>query len=279
MLILWIILSIICFIYGIMIASLNSGGLFFIFWFLLAAVFAVFAVAVRFHWWAILPKVLKRIFIICVIAACAVFVAIEGLILSGFGVKSPKGLDYITVLGAQVHDYGPSVVLKYRLDTAIDYLNANPETICIVSGAKGFNEPFTEAEGMARYLQQQGIPSERILRDDLAENTTGNIKYTMEIIEARESLTDNPNAPTQTDSESPVNNLPKQNKQITLGIVTNNFHMFRSLHIAKAYTQKEGITNVSVSGISSPSKALYLPNNMAREFFGVVKDFVLGNLK
>ncbi len=277
MLILWIILSIICFIYGIMIASLNTGGLFFIFWFLLAAMFAVFAVAVRFCWWAILPKVLKRIFIICVIAACAIFAMVEGLILSGFGVKSTKGLDYITVLGAQVHDYGPSVVLKYRLDTAIHYLNENPETVCIVSGAQGFNEPFTEAEGMARYLEQRGIPSERILREELAENTTGNIKYTMEIIKEKSSLS--PNGSTLTGSESSVNESLPQDKQITLGIVTNNFHLFRALHIAKAYTQKEGFANVSISGISSPSKAFYLPNNMTREFFGVVKDFVLGNLR
>ncbi|MCQ2530229.1 MAG: YdcF family protein [Lachnospiraceae bacterium] len=279
MLILWIILSVICFVYGIMIASLHSGGLFFIFWFVLAAVFALFAVAVRFHWWTLLPKVLKRIFIICVIIGCIFFAAIEGLVISGFRAKSPKDLDYIVVLGAQVHDYGPSVVLKYRLDAAIDYLNENPETVCIVSGAQGFNEPFTEAEGMARYLEQQGIPSDRIIREDLAENTTGNIKYTMEIIEARESLSDSESTSTQTDGETLVNTSSSQDEKITLGIVTNNFHMFRSLHIAKAYTQREGITNVAVSGISSPSRALYLPNNAAREFFGVVKDFVLGNLK
>ncbi|MCQ2513057.1 MAG: YdcF family protein [Lachnospiraceae bacterium] len=273
MLILWIILSVICFVYGIMIASLHSGGLFFVFWFVLAAVFALFAVAVRFHWWTLLPKILKRIFLICVIIGCIFFATVEGLIFSDFGAQSPQELDYIVVLGAQVHDYGPSVVLKYRLDAAIDYLNVNPDTMCIVSGAQGFNEPFTEAEGMARYLEQQGIPSERVIREDLAENTTGNIKYTMEIIEAREA--DGENASPQTVG----NSSPSQDKKITLGIVTNNFHMFRSLHIAKANMQKEGITNITVSGISSPSRALYLPNNAAREFFGVVKDFVLGNLK
>lgn len=202
-----------------------------------------------------MPKVLKRIFIFCVIAGCAFFLAIEGLIISGFREKGPKGLDYIIVLGAQVHEYGPSVVLKYRLDTAIDYLNENPDTVCIVSGAQGINEPFTEAEGMARYLEQMGISRERILREDRAENTTGNIKYSMEIIEEREK------------------------GQVTLGIVTNNFHMFRSMHIAKAYMEKEQVGNVSVSGLSSPSKLLYLPNNMTREFFGVVKDFMLGNMK
>ena len=270
MLIFWIILSIICFIYGIMIASLNSGGLFFIFWFLLAAIFALFAVAVRFHWWAILPKVLKRIFIICVIATCTVFVAIEGLIISGFGVKSPKGLDYITVLGAQVHDYGPSVVLKYRLDTAIDYLNENPETICIVSGAKGFNEPFTEAEGMARYLEQQGISPDRIIREDLAENTTGNIKYTMEIIKAQEALSDNQNALIQTDNESPVNSLTEQDKQITLGIVTNNFHIYRALKIAR---QAGG---ADYHGVYVYTSYLSFPHYILREYCAVCVGLLTG---
>ena len=41
------------------------------------------------------------------------------------------------VLGAQVHADKPSVVLKYRLDEAILYLNENPETVCIVAGGQG----------------------------------------------------------------------------------------------------------------------------------------------
>ena len=48
------------------------------------------------------------------------------------------------VLGAQVHKTRPSLVLQYRLDKAIDYLESNPNTICIVSGGKGANEPFPE---------------------------------------------------------------------------------------------------------------------------------------
>ena len=50
---------------------------------------------------------------------------------------------------------------QYRLDTAIGYLKENPETICIVSGGQGYNEPMTEAEGMARYLEQNGIAAEK----------------------------------------------------------------------------------------------------------------------
>lgn len=72
--------------------------------------------------------------------------------------KGETNLDYVIVLGTQIHESGPSIVLKYRLDAAVLYLNENPGTICIVSGGQGKNEPYSEAEGMAKYLIEKGIP-------------------------------------------------------------------------------------------------------------------------
>ena len=43
--------------------------------------------------------------------------------------------------GSQWKTSGPSYVLQKRLDKAIEYLNANPETKVIVSGGQGYNEP------------------------------------------------------------------------------------------------------------------------------------------
>jgi len=54
--------------------------------------------------------------------------------------------------------------------------------------------------------------------------------------------------------------------------VSNNFHIFRAVQLAKAAGYEE------VYGISARSNLWYLPNNMLREFFGVAKDFVMGNL-
>ena len=59
----------------------------------------------------------------------------------------------------------------------------------------------------------------------------------------------------------------------TVGIVTSNFHAFRAMGIAK----KQGITQVY--GISAETNPIYLPNNMLREFFGVWKDTLFGNMK
>ena len=58
----------------------------------------------------------------------------------------------------------------------------------------------------------------------------------------------------------------------SVGIVTNNFHLFRACGIAR----KSGIEHISA--ILAPSTPLYLPNNLLREFLGVVKDTLAGNL-
>ena len=109
-------------------------------------------------------------------AGIAVAVILCGMILGDFSAKGSQKLDYIIVLGAQVRENGPSVVLKYRLDTAIMYLEENPDTICIVSGGQGKNEPFSEAHGMATYMVQNGVASDRILIEDQSTNTIENIQ-------------------------------------------------------------------------------------------------------
>ena len=67
-------------------------------------------------------------------------------------VKPVKKLDYIIVLGAQVKESGPSVVLRYWLDRTVSYLKENDNTLVIVSGGQGANEKATEASVMKEYL-------------------------------------------------------------------------------------------------------------------------------
>ena len=56
----------------------------------------------------------------------------------------------------------------------------------------------------------------------------------------------------------------------SIGLISNNFHMFRATRIAK----KAGIKNVHP--ISAPDSLLYLPSNLFREFFAVMKGFIKG---
>ena len=239
----WSILAVLCFIYGILVFLTGSGTGFFMVWFLFGVLCSAFAVFSGRGRWKRLSKALRTVLILILIVFLGLFLFVEALILTGFKDTSKKDLDVIIVLGAQVYESGPSVVLKYRLDEAFDYLQENPDTVCIVTGAKGPNEPFSEAEGMRRYLVSRGIKKDRVILEDQALDTKQNITYSMQLFDA---------------------------KNESVGIISNNFHMYRALRLAK----KAGL--LDVSGIPAPSTPLYLPNNMLREFFGVGMYFIRG---
>lgn len=234
-----------CLAYGISIMMLWSGTGFFAVWLVLGVLLLGGAWAAHAGWWEAAPLALRRAAAGIACAALAVCVVTQGLAISSFGSHGPDDLDYVIVLGAQVRDDGPSIVLQYRLDTAADYLQANPKTRCIVSGGQGFNEPEPEAQVMARYLVDKGIDPTRITIENESTNTMENIQNSMAFID------------------------PDVDQ---VGIVTNNFHVFRGTAIAR----KQGIAHVF--GIAAPSSPWYLPNNLLRETFGIAKDFIKGNL-
>ena len=134
---------------------------------------------------------------------------------------------------------------QMRLDTAYDYLVSNPNTQVIVSGGQGADEHVSEAQGMYDYLVGRGIAPERIILENRSRNTSQNINFSSVFL----------------DKESH-----------SVGIVSNNFHIFRATHIAK----KSGYQQVY--GIPAPAELSMQGNNMLREFFGVVKDFLVGNI-
>lgn len=204
------------------------------------------------------PVWFRRGFGVCFLLGLVLFVVVEGLIVSGFAAKGRKNLDYIVVLGAQVKKDRPSKVLAMRLDRAYEYLLENENTIAVVSGGQGSNEPETEAACMKRYLEEKGIASERILMEDKSTNTVENLTFSREVIGQYRKE----NGAKQPDSIS----------EVSVGVISNNFHIFRSVGIAK----KLGYTDVC--GIAASSYLPMQPNNMLREFFGVMKDYLFGNM-
>ena len=192
-----------------------------------------------------LPMWMKISMGIIVSLGLIIFVIVEGLIISGFKDNEDTELDYLVVLGAQLKESGPSRVLQMRLDKAYDYLMEHEDTFVIVSGGKGNDEPDTEAEGMYQYLVKRGIAPERIIKEDKSRNTSQNITFSGAFIDI---------------------------KNDSVGIVSNNFHIFRAVNLAKHAGYKH------VIGMPAPSELTLLPNNMFREFYGVIKDFVMGNL-
>lgn len=229
------IISLITFLYGLFIKAVNSGTNFYLMWILISLFFVVLSLLIYFDIFT-KYKILKKIFIVLISLGLIIFVVIESLIISKMNIKIENNLDYIIVLGAQVKPSGPSIVLKYRLDEAIKYLNENENTLVVVSGGKGINEPDVEANIMKNYLINNGINEEKIIVEDKSHSTKENIINSKQLIE----------------------------KDKNVGIVTNNFHVFRAMQIASE-------NGLNAKGIPSKSTFIYLPNNLLREFFAEIK--------
>ena len=87
------------------------------------------------------------------------------------------------------------------------------------------------------HLKEQGIDASRILLEDKSLNTEQNMEYSKALIKDGASV----------------------------GIITNDFHLFRAKQIARKY----GLDNIC--GIAAKSTPVYLPNNMLREFLAEIK--------
>jgi len=245
--ILFALFGVLCAAYCMFIALfMGYGSYFFLIWGALAVVCLILSVILFYKEFVKkLPRWLKVVSVVCFATGILFFGAIEGTIMTRFSAQANPGADYMIILGAQWKPQGPSYVLQKRLDTAIDYLQENPDTQVIVSGGQGSNEPISEAQGMSEYLIKSGISVERIIKEDNSTSTYENLSFSGELFD-------------------------KANQRVVL--VTSNFHVYRVEQIAKkqGYAQAEGL--------AAPSHPAMVANNMMREFFGVLKDWWIGNM-
>ena len=226
--ILWLILAILCLIYYLSICLVMKkwNSTFSRFW-LMAAVLFMMVHITNYIW-------LKSLVLVII----GFFTGIELLILQAMSQREVPGLPYIIVLGAKVNGTVVSESLRRRLEAAVSYLQANADTKVIVSGSKLHDELITEAEAMKRYLVEHGIEPERILEEDQSFTTKQNLKFSRELME---------------------------DKGAAVGIVTSNYHMYRSL----AYARRLGYQKVY--GIPASCHPVLFVNYMTREFFAVFK--------
>ncbi len=159
--------------------------------------------------------------------------------------RAKKNLDYIIVLGAHVDGIRMTLALLERTRRALLYLKENPRTKAVLSGGRGDGENISEAEAMYRYLTGHGIDGNRLILEEESTSTKENLAFSMKKI----GISD-----------------------CSVGIVTNNFHVWRGAAIAR----KCGFREVAMipSRYRSWRLLIYIP----REILAIIKDKLMGNL-
>ena len=240
--ILWVLAGISLLYFLILLLGFSITSLFLYFWLAFAVGLGGLALF-REHFQV--PLYVKVIFWTTAMACLILFIAVESVIVRYGNDKGSEDLDYLIVLGAQVKGRRVSLSLQQRLDEAYRYLDENPDTQVIGSGGQGFGEDVTEAFAMEEYLIGRGIEPSRIIKEDASTSTEENLAFSQVLMEG----------------EAP-----------SVGIVTNDFHVFRAVQVA----QKMGFEHVE--GIGAPSMAFLYPHYLMREFFAVVKYFLAGTI-
>lgn len=173
------------------------------------------------------------------------FAVIECLIIINAVKYENKKADYLLIPGAALLGDRPSLELLWRLDRALEYLKDHPGTKVVVSGGQGPGESIAEADYMKGYLMGHGVDEAGIISENRATNTFENIRFSRELIKARDNRED-----------------------IKLAIATNDFHVFR----AKLLAGRQGFT---VYGVPAKTPLYIIPNHYVREFFAVIKSVLL----
>ncbi len=148
----------------------------------------------------------------------------------------------LVVLGCKVKGERPSLMLSKRINSAYEYLSANPSSMCIVSGGQGSDEIISEAECMKRVLIEKGIAEERIIMEDKSTSTDENLRFSLE-------------------------KMKENGLSGSVTIVTSEFHQLRAKLIASDYFLES-------YAVSAPTAWYLLPTYWVREWFGVIYQFI-----
>lgn len=145
--------------------------------------------------------------------------------------------DCILVLGAGIRGKNPSPMLEDRLITAIELYNKGLAPKILVSGDHENND-YDEVNVMKNYLIENGIPSEDVFMDHAGLSTYDSVYRTKKIFKAGKVV-----------------------------IVTQRYHLYRSLYISK----RIGLNSYGVSA-NKQSYAFQLKRDI-REIAARIKDF------
>lgn len=191
-------------------------------------------------------KRIKRIVLLLLAAGLLCFGILEGIILASGHDEVKQGVPVMLVLGCKVDPDGPSLALVSRMDKALEYWRAHPETELILSGGQGGNEPVSEAQAMADYLQANGVPAARLHLEDASTNTRENLRNSMAVME----------------------DLGYDPAQTPVIVVSNGFHLARVRLLCARYGLNAGTLSAPMPTLPSAVKS-YI-----REVFALIKSFL-----
>lgn len=150
-------------------------------------------------------------------------------------------LNAIIVLGAGLMGEEVTPLLARRIDKAIAvWRRQKKECYLIMSGGQGADEVISEAEAMRRYAIRQGIDARWILLEDQSTNTEENIRNSYQMI-----------------YDYGISQSPAP----AVAIVTNYFHIFRAMVIARTM-------GYQCVGYGAKTKLYYSMNAILRDFVG-----------
>jgi len=176
------------------------------------------------------------------------FILIEGLIIFEGRKTANVEVDYVIVLGARLYGDIPSPALTERLKVAEKYLKQNKYLKVVVSGGQGIDELIPEAHAMEKYLVNNGIEADRIIKEDMSTSTFENLILSLDKIREIDD---------------------KENLRIL--IVTNKYHIFRSKLIARRL-------GIDPFGLPAKIPPIIIVKSYIREYFAVIKSFFFDRL-
>ena len=187
-----------------------------------------------------------KVILALMLAGALTFATLLGAVLSGAYDHISGEPQVMIVLGCQVKEDGPSILLRDRLDEALNYLEDHPDLTVVVSGGQGPDEPTSEAQAMADYLIANGVDGQKVLLETASHNTAQNFAYSKkQMDEAQIDYSDR------------------------ILVVSNGFHLTR----ARMLTQRAGFEEVYT--LAAPTS--HLPSRLhmyIREPLALVKSFV-----
>lgn len=147
--------------------------------------------------------------------------------------------DYIIVLGSGLVGDKIPPLLAQRLEKGLLYYRKyNQQPTIIVSGGQGSDETISEAQAMANYLIQKGLPQDKLLLEDQSTTTYENLLFSKRLL---------------------GEHTPKKPSFL---VVTNSFHSLR----AGIYMRQLRLRGRS---IGSKTAFYYLPSAWIRETAGL----------